>query len=66
MADNAEHVAACRRIDSKPLMRDGGSDFEYDLAIVGSGGGAFAAAIAARRMDLRVVMFERARSVGRA
>jgi mercuric reductase len=31
----------------------------YDLAIVGSGGGAFAAAIAARRRDLRVVMIER-------
>jgi mercuric reductase len=33
---------------------------EYDLAIVGSGGGAFAAAIGARRRDLRVVMIERA------
>jgi mercuric reductase len=32
---------------------------DYDLAIVGSGGGAFAAAIAARRKDLRVVMIER-------
>jgi mercuric reductase len=32
---------------------------ELDLAIVGSGGGAFAAAIAARRRDLRVVMIER-------
>jgi mercuric reductase len=32
---------------------------EYDLAIVGSGGGAFAAAIAARRRELRVVMLER-------
>lgn len=34
-------------------------DYEYDLAIVGSGGGAFAAAIAARRRDLRVVMVGR-------
>jgi mercuric reductase len=34
-------------------------ELEYDLAIVGSGGGAFAAAIAARRRDLRVVMVER-------
>jgi mercuric reductase len=33
---------------------------DYDLAIVGSGGGAFAAAIAARRRELRVVMIERA------
>src|ERR687894_1534246 len=32
---------------------------DYDLAIVGSGGGAFAAAIAARRMGLRVGMIER-------
>ncbi|MFG2059367.1 mercury(II) reductase [Micromonospora sp. NPDC048930] len=31
----------------------------YDLAIVGSGGGAFAAAIAARRRDLSVVMVEK-------
>ena len=37
---------------------NGGSS--YDLAIVGSGGGAFAAAIAARRRDLRVAMIERA------
>jgi mercuric reductase len=40
-------------------MHDGGRNLEYDLAIVGSGGGAFAAAIAARRQDLRVVMIER-------
>jgi mercuric reductase len=33
--------------------------YDYDLAIVGSGGGAFAAAIAARQRDLRVVMIER-------
>jgi mercuric reductase len=32
---------------------------DYDLAIIGSGGGAFAAAIAARRRDLRVVMVDR-------
>jgi mercuric reductase len=32
---------------------------EFDLAIIGSGGGAFAAAIAARRIDLRVLMIER-------
>ena len=34
-------------------------DHEYELAIVGSGGAAFAAAIAARRQGLRVVMVER-------
>lgn len=33
--------------------------YDYDLAIVGSGGAAFAAAIAARRRDLRVLMVER-------
>jgi len=34
-------------------------EYEYDLAIIGSGGGAFAAAIAGRGRDLRVVMVER-------
>jgi mercuric reductase len=38
------------------MAREGA--YDYDLAIVGSGGGAFAAAIAARRRDLRVVMIE--------
>lgn len=33
---------------------------DYDLAIIGSGAGAFAAAIHARRSDARVVMIERA------
>lgn len=33
--------------------------FDIDLAIIGSGGAAFSAAIAARRADLRVVMIER-------
>jgi len=36
----------------------GGSAYEYDLAIVGSGGGAFSAAIAASEKGLRVVMVE--------
>ncbi|MGH2797248.1 MAG: FAD-dependent oxidoreductase, partial [Thermoleophilaceae bacterium] len=39
--------------------RSGRGDFDYDLAIIGSGGGAFAAAIAARRRQLRVAMIER-------
>ena len=38
--------------------------YAYDLAIVGSGGGAFSAAIAARRRDLRVVMIERGTAGG--
>jgi mercuric reductase len=41
------------------MLRAGVPDDPYDLAVVGSGGGAFAAAIAARRRDLRVVMIER-------
>ncbi|WP_449193548.1 mercury(II) reductase [Actinomadura sediminis] len=36
----------------------------YDLAVIGSGGGAFAAAIAARRKDRSVVMIERATTGG--
>jgi mercuric reductase len=35
------------------------NEHQYDLAIVGSGGAAFAAAIAARRRELRVAMIER-------
>lgn len=37
----------------------GADGYDYDLAIVGSGGAAFAAAIAARDRGLRVVMVER-------
>ena len=48
-----------RVVDPREPSRVERSDYEYDLAIVGSGGGAFAAAIAARRRDLRVVMVER-------
>jgi mercuric reductase len=36
----------------------GAGDLAYDLAVIGSGGGAFAAAIAARRRELRVMMVE--------
>ena len=36
-----------------------GGDYEYDLAIIGSGGGAFAAAIRAVDSGARVVMIER-------
>jgi len=38
---------------------DNRGGFDYDLAIVGSGGGAFAAAIASRRRALRGAMIER-------
>jgi mercuric reductase len=48
-----EHVGVERDDVVDPTLED------YDLAIVGSGGGAFAAAIAARDRDLRVVMVER-------
>lgn len=39
--------------------RIGGEDTDYDLAIVGSGGGAFAAAIRAAGLGARVAMIER-------
>ncbi|MDX5571890.1 MULTISPECIES: mercury(II) reductase [Streptomyces] len=40
------------------------ADNGYDLAVIGSGGGAFAAAIAARRKGRSVVMIERATTGG--
>ncbi len=48
-----------RIADAGATEPDDAPDYEYDLAIVGSGGGAFAAAIAASRRELRVVMVER-------
>jgi mercuric reductase len=45
-------------------MAQASSEEPYDLAIIGSGGAAFAAAIAARRKDRRVVMVERGRIGG--
>ena len=39
-------------------------DHDVDLAIIGSGGAAFAAAIAARRKGRRMVMIERGRIGG--
>ena len=47
-----------RVVEPGGSMADGGDGFDYDLAVLGSGGGAFAAAIAARRRDLSVVMVE--------
>ncbi|MDP9484697.1 MAG: mercury(II) reductase [Actinomycetota bacterium] len=38
---------------------DGGGETEYDLAVIGSGGGAFAAAIRAVESGARVIMIER-------
>jgi len=43
----------------RPALRTGGGGGSYDLAIVGSGGAAFAAAIRARDQGARVVMIER-------
>lgn len=40
-------------------MRIGSDSYDYDLAIVGSGGGAFAAAIRATELGARVAMVER-------
>ncbi|MBA4115955.1 MAG: mercury(II) reductase [Rubrobacter sp.] len=48
------------RIGREPgRTRSGDGDYEYDLAIIGSGGGAFAAAIRAVDLGARVVMVER-------
>ncbi len=48
------------RIGREPeLVRTDEDDADYDLAIVGSGGGAFAAAIRALGLGARVVMIER-------
>lgn len=48
------------RIGREPgRARSGDGDYEYDLAIIGSGGGAFAAAIRAVDLGARVVMVER-------
>lgn len=44
----------------RPKSSGAGGVYEFDLAIIGSGGAAFAAAIAARDRGLRVVMIERA------
>jgi len=51
-------------VDVEALMERASGENGYDLAIVGSGGAAFAAAIAARRKDRRVVMVERGRIGG--
>src|SRR6266540_7479483 len=45
-------------------MQQASGEHPYDLAIIGSGGAAFAAAITARRKDRRVVMVERGRIGG--
>src|SRR6266568_7673714 len=45
-------------------MQQASGEHPYDLAIIGSGGAAFAAAIAARRKDRRVVLVERGRIGG--
>jgi mercuric reductase len=49
--------AAPERVEQRPSR--GGGPERYDLAVVGSGGGAFAAAIAAAERGARVVMIER-------
>ena len=46
-------------MNNKPSRKPRSSDQEYDLAIVGSGSGAFAAAIHARDLGARVLMVER-------
>ncbi len=51
---------AVERIGRQPEeVRIGSDDYDYDLAIIGSGGGAFAAAIRAVENGARVAMVER-------
>lgn len=57
LAGTRYRIEEIRERPGRGAALDPGS-YEYDLAIVGSGGGAFAAAIAARRRELRVVMVE--------
>ena len=56
---NATRYRVERVVASGGVEQVDAGGFDYDLAIIGSGGGAFSAAIAARRRDLRVVMIER-------
>lgn len=58
LEDTSYRIVGMRR---DPIGDGGRSDGErrYDLAVIGSGGGAFAAAIAARSRDLHVAMVER-------
>ena len=53
------HVEEMRATSSPIVAERTGGEGTYDLAIVGSGGGAFAAAIRARDRGARVVMIER-------
>ena len=51
---------AVERVGHQPEEgRIGSDDYDYDLAIIGSGGGAFAAAIRATEIGARVAMVER-------
>ncbi|TME33543.1 MAG: mercuric reductase, partial [Chloroflexi bacterium] len=63
LAETPYRPGAPERVQSAaaPVRRNGysGAADRYDLAIVGSGGGAFAAAIAATERGARVVMIER-------
>src|SRR6266540_1518294 len=52
------------RVNMEASVEQASGDDRYDLAIIGSGGAAFAAAIAARRKNRRVVMIERGRIGG--
>jgi mercuric reductase len=59
-----DHAALRRAVrdagyEPGPVERIGTEDYDYDLAIVGSGGGAFSAAIRAVGLGARVAMIER-------
>src|SRR6266540_841164 len=63
-AANPARYARTPGLDKEAAMAQASGEDRYDLAIIGSGGAAFAAAIAARRKDKRVVMVERGRIGG--
>src|SRR6266545_1320680 len=63
-AANPARYARTPGLDKEAAMAQASGNDRYDLAIIGSGGAAFAAAIAARRKDRRVVMVERGRIGG--
>src|SRR5919108_3075253 len=51
-------VAEIRQAAGKPGRNGAGTAYDYDLVVIGSGGGAFAGAIRARDLGRRVLMVE--------
>jgi mercuric reductase len=58
LAGTRYRVGRIVRREGEPPSADDGAAFDYDLIVVGSGGGAFAGAIRARDLGRRVLMVE--------